>query len=331
MKLGILYESTSGPWGGVNSFFRNFKRYAARDNRIELKEDVREASIIITDGRYRGPGKHISRWQLTNVAKCLRISSPLGFFSEKKKAKLLFRLDGLRQIYAPLDTLGDTKLITNLVLADCVVFQSQFGKECFDKTQIEYPTNYQVILNGADEQYFFPAANKNSISRRKLLRLVSNSWSTNHEKGFETIAAFSTLDSVEILHIGRWPNNVHSENVMLLGVKQEVEIGNIYREADYLLFPSRHDTCPNVVVEALACGLPVIYHPSGGTPELCSKERFGLPFDYSGKDRKSLNQIINLAKNNLSTITSDVKDNHPFFQFSHCYKLYLDFIDRVIV
>lgn len=331
MKLGLLYETTSNPWGGVNTFFRNFKRYAGRDHQVELNEDLRQAQIIITDGRYRGPGKRLRQWHLKNAAKHLPISSPFGrFFIDKPKALLLFRLDGLRQIYAPLEVLGDTKLITNLVLADYVVFQSQFGRECFDKTQIEYPPDFQVIFNGADEQFFFPAPNRNSTSERRQLRLVSNSWSTNHEKGFETIAKFSTLDRVETLHIGRWPDNVNSENVKLLGVKQEAEIGNIYRGADYLLFPSEKDTCPNVVVEALACGLPVIYHPSGGTPELCSKDRFGLPFSYDRHNKIQLKQTIDLAKTNLSSTTCDVKDNHSSFQFLHCYKQYINFISRVI-
>ena len=329
MKLGILYETSSGPWGGVNTFFRNFKRYATRDNRVELEEDVRQARIIITDGRYRGPGNQVSQWQLKNVAKQLPISSPFGLFIDRPKAELLFRLDGLRQIYAPLDVQGDTKLIANLVLADYVVFQSQFGRDCFDKAQIEYPPNSRVIFNGADEQHFFPASNRPSIAKRRRLRLISNSWSTNQEKGFETIAAFSTLDGVEILHIGRWPDNVNTKNVRLLGVKQEADIGNIYRDADYLLFPSRMDTCPNVVVEALACGLPVIYHPSGGTPELCSEDRFGLRFSYNYQNKIQLNQIIDLAKSRLSSTTSDVKDHHSFFQFSHCYKQYLQFISQI--
>ena len=42
----------------------------------------------------------------------------------------------------------------------------------------------------------------------------------------------------------------------------------LFRQFDMLVHLKPHDPCPTVVLEAMACGLPVIYHDSGGTPEL---------------------------------------------------------------
>lgn len=42
----------------------------------------------------------------------------------------------------------------------------------------------------------------------------------------------------------------------------------LYRSAHLLLHPKYHDPCPTVVIEALACGVPVIGSRSGGMPEL---------------------------------------------------------------
>ncbi len=43
-----------------------------------------------------------------------------------------------------------------------------------------------------------------------------------------------------------------------------------------LLHPKVRDPCPNVVLEALACGLPVVHSASGGVPELVGDGGIGV-------------------------------------------------------
>ena len=49
--------------------------------------------------------------------------------------------------------------------------------------------------------------------------------------------------------------------------------------ADVLLFPSRFDTMANVVLEAMASGLPVIVSPRDGAAELVQDARAGIVLD----------------------------------------------------
>ena len=50
------------------------------------------------------------------------------------------------------------------------------------------------------------------------------------------------------------------------------------RRAHVLLHPKVKDPCPTLVVEAMACGLPVVYPASGGTVELVGDEAgIGVP------------------------------------------------------
>ncbi len=66
--------------------------------------------------------------------------------------------------------------------------------------------------------------------------------------------------------------------VSLTGPYGQKEAPEIYRAADAYVMLKHNDPCPNTVLEALACGLPVLYSASGGVPELVGPEAgVGLP------------------------------------------------------
>ena len=64
--------------------------------------------------------------------------------------------------------------------------------------------------------------------------------------------------------------------VRFLGRKDSRDIPSLMRQADFLVLPSRSEGRPNVVLEAMASGLPVIATPVGDVPELVSAGRTGL-------------------------------------------------------
>jgi glycosyltransferase involved in cell wall biosynthesis len=59
--------------------------------------------------------------------------------------------------------------------------------------------------------------------------------------------------------------------VMLPGRQDAAGIANWMRAADLFCLPSYSEGCPNVVVEALACGRPVVATNVGGIPELVAE------------------------------------------------------------
>lgn len=63
--------------------------------------------------------------------------------------------------------------------------------------------------------------------------------------------------------------------VKLEGRKPQQEVFKIMREASVLLMPSLEEGLPNVVVEAMLVGLPVISTNCGGVPELISDTKEG--------------------------------------------------------
>lgn len=52
-------------------------------------------------------------------------------------------------------------------------------------------------------------------------------------------------------------------------------LAKYYSASDVLLYPSIADNCPLVVLEAMACGLPVVSFATGGIPELVNHQKTG--------------------------------------------------------
>lgn len=57
------------------------------------------------------------------------------------------------------------------------------------------------------------------------------------------------------------------------------DLGNAYRSAQALVLPTRFDSMPTVLLEAMACGRPVIASPVGDIPELVRPGENGLLVD----------------------------------------------------
>ncbi len=328
MRVGLLYESIKEPWGGVNTFFRNFSIHAERSNEVELTRNCVDADLILSAGHYYGPGRLLKSYHLRNVSQGRSMRNPCGLLSKRGPKKIVFRVDGIRQIYAQQSTKADKILINNLYLADSVVFQSRFSKECFDHLRIPYPESNHIILNGTNTDIFYPAWEFPDFRQGTVL--ISNSWSTNLKKGFEVIARFSELEGVTVLHIGRWPEGISTKAVKLLGLMGENQIAQILRKGHFFLFPSEDEACPNTVVEALASGVPVLYDDSGGTPEICRHGLFGMAIPASSIDTRGLQSFMQVALEKYLQMRDSIMEHLHAFSFAYCFNQYIHHFKRVL-
>jgi glycosyltransferase involved in cell wall biosynthesis len=64
--------------------------------------------------------------------------------------------------------------------------------------------------------------------------------------------------------------------VVFTGAYSQAQAPDIYRAADIYVTTKHNDPCPNAVIEALACGLPVVYANSGGVSELVGAAGCGV-------------------------------------------------------
>jgi glycosyltransferase involved in cell wall biosynthesis len=67
----------------------------------------------------------------------------------------------------------------------------------------------------------------------------------------------------------------NGERVELLGRRPAAQVARYMQAADVLCVPSHNEGVPNVVLEAFACGLPVVATRVGGIPEILCHEFLG--------------------------------------------------------
>jgi glycosyltransferase involved in cell wall biosynthesis len=88
-------------------------------------------------------------------------------------------------------------------------------------------------------------------------------------------------------------------DAVFMGYRHGEELGELYRSADVLVFPSRTDTFGNVITEALASGTPVAALPVTGPLDVLSDKRAG-----------ALHEDLNIAVARALTLRRDDARRH---------------------
>ena len=86
-------------------------------------------------------------------------------------------------------------------------------------------------------------------------------------------------DGPERARVHETARSLALRNVEFVGAVSPTEMGRWYDEADVYLNSSDIDNMPNSIIEAFACGLPVVTTRPGGIPYVVEHERNGLLVD----------------------------------------------------
>lgn len=159
------------------------------------------------------------------------------------------------------------------------------------------PPRVTTIRNGCDRSIFSPRNRPESRARLGIARstrlVLFVGWLAPLKGLPELVAAFAEvrrkIPGAELVCIGdgplkNWLSSLPPESgVRAVGPKTNGEIADWLGACDLLCLPSYSEGCPNVVVEALSSGRPIVATAVGGIPELVD-ENSGIlvaPHDWS--------------------------------------------------
>ena len=179
-------------------------------------------------------------------------------------------------------------------LADQIVYQSEFSQQWWERVYGKSAVPWQVVHNGVDLTRFTPVGISEPPDDHERILLVEGTIGGGYEIGLQMAIQmgerlYSTYNrNVEIVVVGHvsfalqreWISKAKIAVNFTGHVPAEI-IPEIDRSAHVLFAADLNPACPNSVIEALACGLPVASFDTGALPEIVS-EGAGLLVPYGG-------------------------------------------------
>lgn len=256
--LGLWHEFREPPAGGGNQFMRALRANLGR-------QGVRVVSNTMSDA----VDVHICNAAGFDAAAFERAAG-------RRPARMIHRVDGPVAPHRDAHWEEDERVHRlNRQHASATVFQSAYSFREMRAHGMEF-VRPMIIHNAPDPALFHPPAQRPAVAGRKL-RLIASAWSDHPGKGgplFEWLDERLDKTRFECTFVGRV--RAQFRHVRHVPPQDSRRLGDLLREHDLYVAASQHDPCSNAMLEALACGLPVLYLDQGGHAELVGYG--GLPF-----------------------------------------------------
>lgn len=261
--------------GGMVSFFHKFS-VAVEKRGVQVTNDLNDApydAVLVIGGT-------------RDLAALYR--------ARQRGVRIVQRLDGINWIHRrkPVSLRHSLRaeygnFVLSLVrrfLSDRIVYQSAFSQVWWEDWfgRLEKPS--VVVHNGVDLDVYRPVAGQISEFPYRLL-VVEGSLGGGYEGGLENAVRLAERASklvsrpLELVVVGEVGAALKAEwtaksgvPIRWVGLVKREAIPALMNEAHALFSADIHPACPNSVIEALACGLPVVAYDTGSLSELVTPE-----------------------------------------------------------
>lgn len=147
-----------------------------------------------------------------------------------------------------------------------------------------YNANYQIIDNVVDD-FFYKNQDKISRSKKRILHVSCFAERQKNIKGilhaikrvsnerndFEVIIVGTGIDYESVVEEAR-NLNVLDTIVHFVGEQTPQQVSDWMHQSDFFVLFSNYENCPVVLLESLACGIPIISTEVGNTHELITSK-----------------------------------------------------------
>lgn len=185
---------------------------------------------------------------------------------------------------------------------DRIVVPSQFLVDVFAKHGIAASAIFNFVDAGAfrfrERERFRPVflSNRNFEAHYNVADVLRAFQII--QKRFAEAALFVAGFGTEEARLKRLAADLKLENVEFVGKITNEEMARLYDKTDIYLNSSLVDNMPLSIIEAFACGLPVVSYATGGIPYLVETQETGLlvaPKDFEALANKAISLLENPA------------------------------------
>jgi len=212
--------------------------------------------------------------------------------AKRRGVKIIQRLNGLNWLHKvkkmPLPAVIKAELNNQTLafirrhLANQIIYQSEFSRDWWQREFGKITKPISIAYNGVDLSQYTPQGPENPPGDHFRLLLVEGHLTLASGQGLETaIRLTKTLKqdhglTIELTVVGDVDDalkaHAHSLGpdlwITWKGILPPSLIPSIDRSAHVMFSADLNAACPNSVIEALACGLPVVAYDTGALKEL---------------------------------------------------------------
>jgi len=187
-----------------------------------------------------------------------------------------------------------------------------------------------VLPPGVDDRVFAPEGERYCGDRDLTLLYVGpNSRHKGYDVFLEALRRLGGRLDVEAIMVGGDPPDIDlPDSVTVLGYRPRGELAALYRGADLYVQPSHDEVVPTTMVEALACGTPVVATDRLGFSE-CKRGENCLLFPRA--DAGALAERIKAYAANRAVHDEAAMANHGEYAIARTYETLVEAYERMLV